>query len=239
MAARHAIYTATSRWSGEMSREVTPGAVLRAAARVVYGDLVTIVATSLAFVLASLPVVTLGAALLALVDTWTAIVTARDTGAPVTERGRLRLFARSFRRNLRAGVPYSLVLVVVTGLTVVYAVVGVARRSGLFVLAAVVGGYIVIGVTLWCLRAASIQVRAEPALPFRTTVAQAGVMLADRPYFAVLVATLVAVLVVLGALVRVAVPLLVPAVLAVVEVVAFEELAGEGAAAVRETYRSS
>jgi hypothetical protein len=64
-------------------------------------------------------------------------------------------------------------------------------------------------------------------------------MLADRPYFAVLVATLVAGLVVLGALVRVAVPLLVPAVLAVVEVVAFEELAGEGAAAVRETYRSS
>lgn len=235
----HAIYTMTSRWSGEMSRAVTPSAVLRAAARVVYGDLVTVVTTSLAFVLASLPLVTLGAALLALVDTWTTVITERDTGAPVTERDRLRLFARSFRRSLRPGLPYSLVLVAVTGLTAVYAVVGLARQSGLFVLAAVVGGYVVVGATLWCLRAASIQARTTPTPPIRVAVERAGVMLADRPYFTVLVATLVIALVVLGALVRVAVPLLLPAVLAVVEVVAFEELAGEGAAAVRETYRSS
>jgi hypothetical protein len=218
-------------------REVTPSAVLRAAARVVYGDLVTVVITSLAFALASLPLVTLGAALLALVDTWTTVVTERDRGAPVTERGRLRLFARSFRRHLRTGLPYSLALVFVTGLTIVYAVVGLARQSGLFVLAAVVGGYLVVGVTLWCLRAASIQVRTTPTPPTRVAFGQAGATLVDRPYFAVLVATLVVVLVVLGALVRVAVPLLLPAVLAVVEVVAFEEVTGEGAAAVRETYR--
>lgn len=220
-----------------MSPEVTPGAVLRAAARVVYGDLVTVVATSLAFALAALPVVTLGAALLALVDTWTTVVTERDTGAPVTERGRLRLFARSFRSHLWAGVPYSLVLLAVTGLTAVYAVVGVARGSGLFLLAAVVGGYLVIGALLWCLRAASVQVRTVPVPPTRVAFGRAGVTLADRPYFAVLVATLAAALVVAGALVRVAVPLVLPGVLAVVEVVAFEELAGEGAAAVRETYR--
>lgn len=220
-----------------MSQEVTPGTVLKAAARVVYADLVTVVATSLAFVLVSVPLVTVGAAVLALVETWTTVVTHRDTGAPVTERGRLELFWRSFRRHLRAGVPYSVLLVAVVGLTVVYAVVGLTQQSGLFVLAAVVGGYLVVGVTLWCLRAASIQVRTDPTPPTRPAFERAGVTLLDRPYFAVLVATLVATLVVVGAVVRVAVPLLLPAVLAVVEVVAFEELAGDGAAAVRETYR--
>lgn len=220
-----------------MSKEVSPGSVFRAAGRVVYGDLVTIVATSLAFVVVSLPVVTLGAALLALVETWTVIVTGRDTGAPVSERGRLALFWRSFRGHLRTGLPYSVLLVAVTGLTVVYAVVGLTQQSGLYVLAAAVGGYVIVGVTLWCLRAASIQIRTEPTPPTRLAFERAGVMLLDRPYFAVLVATLVATLVVVGAMLRVAVPLLLPAVLAVVEVVAFEELAGDGAASVRETYR--
>ncbi|WP_435127419.1 hypothetical protein [Halobaculum sp. D14] len=220
-----------------MSQEVTPGAVLRAAARVLYTELVTVVLTSVAFVVVALPLVTIGAGVLALVETWTTIITERDTGAPVTERERLRLFARSVRRHLRAGVPYSVVLLAVTGLTVVYAVVGLSTQSGVFVVAAVVGVYAVIGVTMWCLRAASVSVRTEPTPPTRAAAERAGLMLLDRPYFTVLVATFAVVVVVLGALVRVAVPLLVPAVLAVVEVVAFEELAGEGAAEVRATYR--
>ncbi|WP_435065091.1 hypothetical protein [Halobaculum sp. EA56] len=219
-----------------MSQEVTPGAVLWAAARVLYTELVTVVSTSLAFVVVALPLVTVGAGVLALVETWTTIIGKRDTGAPVTERARLRLFVRSVRRHLWAGLPYSVALLGVTGLTAVYAAVGLSTRSGVFVIAAIVGVYAVIGVTLWCLRAASVAVRTEPTPPARVAIERAGLTLLDRPYFTVLVATLAAVVVVLGALVRVAVPLLVPAVLAVVEVVAFEELAGEGAAAVRATY---
>ena len=83
----------------------------------------------------------------------------------MTERGRLRLFARSFSRQLWAGLPYSVLLLADAAPTAVYATVGLARQSGLFVLAAVVGGYFVVGVTLWCLRAASIRVRTEPAPP--------------------------------------------------------------------------
>lgn len=222
-----------------MSGEVTPGTVLRAAARAVYGDLVTVVTTSIAFVIAALPVLTLGAALLALVETWTTVITERDTGAPVTERGRLALFARSFRANLRAGLPYSVVLLAVSGLTTVYALAGVATQSGVLVVAAVVGIYFVVFATLWCLRAASLQVRSDPRPPTKVAFEQAGLMLIDRPYFAVLVATLVAVVGVVGAVLRIAVPLLVPGVLAVLEVVSFEEVAGEGAAAVRTTYRRS
>lgn len=220
-----------------MGRELTPGMVLRGVARAVYSDLVTVVTTSLAFVVVSLPLVTVGAALLALVDTWTTIITQRDTGAPVTERGRLSFFGRSVVSHFRAGIPYSVVLLTVTALTTLYALVGLQQQSGVFVLAAGVGVYVVIGVTMWCLRAASIHVRTDPSPSLRDAFEQAGLMLLDRPYFAVLIATLAAVVVILATLLRVAVPLLVPTTLAIVEVVSFEELAGEGAATVRATYR--
>jgi hypothetical protein len=220
-----------------MTRELSPGLVLRAVARVVYGDLVTVIATSVAFVLASLPVVTLGAAVLALVDTWTEVVTRRDTGAPPSERGRLRVFVDAYRRHLRAGVPYSVLFVVVVALTAVYATFGVARQSGVFVLAAIVGAYVVVVATVWSLRAASFQTREEPPIPTRMAFERAGLSLVDRPAFAVVLSTVAAVVLVGGAALRVTFPLLVPGVLAVLEVVAFEEHVGDGAAAVRATYR--
>ena len=220
-----------------MTRELSPGTVLRAVARVVYADLVTVILTSVAFVLASLPVVTLGAAVLALVDTWTTVVTRRDTGAPPSERGRMRVFAASFRRHLRGGLPYGLLLLAVVGLTAVYATLGITRQSGLFVVAAVVGVYLVVVATAWSLRAASFQTRSDPAIGAREAFERAGLSLADEPAFAVLLSALAGTVLVAGAALRVTLPLLVPAILAVVEVVAFEELAGDGAATVRATYR--
>jgi len=220
-----------------MARELSPGLVLRAAGRVTYGDLVTVVATSVAFVLASLPIVTLGAALLALVETWTTVITRRDTGAPPSERGRLRLFAASYRRHLRAGVLYSVLFVVVVGLTAVYAAFGVARQSGVFVIAAIVGAYVVVLVTVWSLRAASVQMREDPAVGVRLAFERAGLTLVDRPAFAIVLSTIAAVVLVGGVALRVTFPLLVPGILAVLEVVAFEEHLGDGAATVRATYR--
>jgi hypothetical protein len=220
-----------------MSRELSPGLVLRAVARATYGDLVTVIATSVAFVLASLPIVTIGAALLALVETWTEVVTRRDTGAPPSERGRVRLFASSYRRHLRDGVPYSLLFVVVVGLTAVYAAFGVAQRSGVFVVAAIVGGYLVVIATVWSLRAASVQTREDHPIGVRVAFERAGLTLVDRPAFAVVLSTIAAVVLVGGAALRVTFPLLVPGILAVLEVIAFEEHLGDGAATVRATYR--
>lgn len=220
-----------------MADEVSPGTTLRAVARVVYGDLVTVVATSLLFVLAALPLVTLGGALLALVATWTEVVTRRDTGAPPSERGRGALFLDALWRNVRAGVPYSVLLVAVAGLTGVYYAVGVTRGSGLFLLAALVGLYAAVGALAWCLRAASFRVRTDRPLGAREAFHLAGRTFLDEPAFAVLVGVGFAVALSVGAVVRVLLPLVVPGVLVVVEVVAFEELAGDGAGAVRATYR--
>jgi hypothetical protein len=220
-----------------MARELSPGLVLRAVARVVYADLVTVVVTSVAFVVASLPIVTIGAAVLALVDTWTDVITHRDTGAPPSERGRLGLFATSYRRHLRTGLPYSLLFVAVVGLTAVYASFGLAQESGPFVVAAIVGVYLVVVVTVWSLRAATFQTREEPPITTRMAFERAGLTLLDRPAFAVILSTIVGVVLVGGAALRVTFPLLVPGILAVVEVVAFEEHVGDGAATVRATYR--
>jgi hypothetical protein len=66
---------------------------------------------------------------------------------------------------------------------------------------------------------------------------RAGLTLLDRPAFAVILSTIVGVVLVGGAALRVTFPLLVPGILAVVEVVAFEEHVGDGAATVRATYR--
>jgi len=66
---------------------------------------------------------------------------------------------------------------------------------------------------------------------------RAGLTLVDRPAFAIVLSTVAAVVLVGGVALRVTFPLLVPGILAVLEVVAFEEHLGDGAATVRATYR--
>jgi len=105
------------------------------------------------------------------------------------------------------------------------------------VVAAIVGVYLVVLATVWSLRAASIQTREDQPLATRVTFERAGLSLVDRPAFAVLLSTIAAVVLVGGAALRVAFPLLVPGILAILEVVAFEEQLGDGAATVRATYR--
>lgn len=220
-----------------MSAGVRPGTVATAVARVVYTDLLTVVVTSLLFVVASLPVVSLGAALLALVETWTVVITQRDSGAPPSERGRTRLFVAAFRRHLVAGLPYSLLLSAVAGLTALYYAVGIARGSSVFLLATLAGLYAVVIVTVWSLRAASFRVRADPPLGVRRAIGRAGRTFVDHLSFSVLVAAGVGAVLLAATAARIVIALVLPGALAIIEIVAFEEIAGDGAAAVRSTYR--
>ena len=220
-----------------MSAGVRPGTVVTTVGRVVYTDLLTVVVTSLLFVVVSLPVVSLGAALLALVETWTVVVTRRDSGAPPSERGRARLFIAAFRRHLVAGLPYSFVLSTVVGLTALYYAVGIMRGSSPFLLATLVGLYAVVIATVWSLRAASFRVRADPPLGVRRAVGRTGRTFVDHPYFSVLVAAAIGGVLLVATAVRVVIALVLPGALAIIEIVAFEEIAGDGAAAVRSTYR--
>lgn len=209
----------------------SPTTAVTTAVRVLYAELVTVVVTSLLATLASLPLVTVGPAILAAVDVLTTVVTRRDTGAPPTERERARLFARSFRRNVRAGLPFSLLLVAVGGVTAFYYVVGATRERGGLLLLALVGGYGLVCALALTYRVGSVRARVSPPPSTVDALRMAGRSFTAYTSYTVLWLCAVAALLLSASVVPVTSPALF-GVLAVGEVVTFEAVTGDGAAAV-------
>lgn len=210
----------------------SPVATATTAVRLLYAELVTVVLTSLLVALASLPLVTVGPAILAGVEVLTTVVTRRDTGAPPTERGRFRLFVDAVRRNLGAGLPFSLLLLSVGGLTTFYYVVGTTRGDGGLLLLALLGAYGVVGAFALTLRAGSFRARTSPPPSVFSAVRMAGQSFTEHLSYTVLWFVALAGLLGVASAVPVTIVVLLPGVLAVLEVVAFEAVVGDGAAAV-------
>lgn len=202
------------------------------AARVIYAELVTVVVASVLTTVAALPLVTVGPAVLAAVEVLTTVVTRRDTGAPPSERRRARLFAEAFRRNLRAGLPFSLLLLAVGGMTAFYYVVGTARDDGGLLVLALLGSYGVVGAVALTLRVGSFRARSSPSSSAFEAVRMAVRSFAEYGSYTVLWVVALAGLLAAAIVVPVTVPLVVPGVLAAGEVVAFDAAVGDGAAAV-------
>ncbi|ESP89777.1 DUF624 domain-containing protein [Candidatus Halobonum tyrrellensis] len=209
----------------------SPIATATTVLRITYAELVTVVVTSLLATVASLPLVTVGPAILAAVDVVTTVVTRRDTGAPPTERERARLFARAFRRNVRAGLPFGLLVVAVGGLTAFYYVVGVTRERGGVLLLSLVGGYGVVCALAVTYRVGSVRARVSPPPSTVDALRMAGRSFTAYTSYTILWLCAVAALLVTASVVPVASPALF-GVLAVGEVVTFEAVMGDGAAAV-------
>ncbi|MDG5819016.1 hypothetical protein [Natronococcus sp. A-GB7] len=204
--------------------------------RIAYSDLLTLAIVSVLATIASLPLVTVGAAIVALVDTVTAVVTGEGRGGPTKERQRIRLFLESFRANLRRGLPYSAVLlgtIVVAG----YYVLGAAEGSGLFLIGALLGLYAIVIVLAWLLRTASVAVRSSDEPAFLDAAREGAYIGLEYPWYTALQ------LVTVGGILLVAFPfppayaLVVPGLLALLEVVTFEETAGRGAMSLVRAYR--
>jgi len=215
---------------------IRPGTVVRALVRTAYGDLVTLVTTSAIFVALSLPVLTAGASLLALVEVWTDAVYTELEGGEVSERDRARSFLAHWRDSLLAGLPYSLILGTVVAGTFAYVRLLVATRAGLFLIWTVASFYLVAIVVVVLLRAASIRARTDEPLSFRPAVRRALSSLAEAPGFTVLTVTAAGLVVLLWLVSEVLFVLVVPGFLAAGEVVAFEELFGVGAEKIRIAY---
>lgn len=204
--------------------------------RVAYSDLVTIAIVSVLATVASIPLVTVGAAILALVETVTVVVTGEGRGGPTTERQRIRLFLDSFRSNLRRGLPYSLVFVG-TVLATGYYVLGATTGSGVFLIGSLLGLYALVIVVAWLLRIASLTVRASDDLEFVEAARDGAYLALEYPWYTALQ------LFTVGGILLVAFPfppayaLVVPGLLAVLEVVAFEETSGRGAMSLVRAYR--
>ncbi|WP_254546647.1 YesL family protein [Halomarina pelagica] len=216
-----------------------PAAALAAFGRAVYSDLVSIVVLSVLFSLVSLPLVTIGAATIALVETLTDVVSGELEGGGVSERDRVVHFLETFRANVRRGLPLSVLLLAVVVVTGIYSTIALAARDASFLLGAVVGLYATVIAAALCLRTASLLVRApadrRPAM--RAALHDAAYHLLETPSFSVLVLVFASVLIALCVALQVAVVLLLPGLLGLLEVVSFEETSGEGARRVVLAYR--
>lgn len=214
------------------------GTVVRAVGRVCYAEALAIAWSSALFVLGSLPLLTVGASLLALVEIWITVVTTESAGKTTSERELLRLFIDTWRDNIVAGIPYSLALSVVVAGSFVYFVLGSASESGLFLLWTLVGLYLVVIVLGWEFRAASVRMRSPAAdrPRFREAMERAAYSLIENSGYTVLHLAWFAGVLLLLAVLPPAFVLLGPAVFAVSETVGFEELFGDGAETVRAAY---
>ncbi|QGA84390.1 hypothetical protein [Halomicrobium sp. LC1Hm] len=210
----------------------SPTTTVTTTVRVLYAEVVTVVVTSLLAALASLPLLTVGPAVLAAVEVLTTVVTRRDTGAPPSERERARLFVRSLRRNLRTGLPFSLLILAVSGVTAFYYVVGTSQERGDLLLLSLVGAYGVVGVLALTLRVGSYRARTSPVPAAVDALRMAGGSLTASLSYTVLWLVALATLLFLASVVPLLAPVLVFGVAGVGEVVSFEAVAGDGAAAV-------
>ncbi|WP_435066211.1 hypothetical protein [Halobaculum sp. EA56] len=213
-----------------------PAGALAAFGRASYADLTSVVALSVAFWLVAAPLVTVGPAVLGIAAATHDGVAGRTAGETRSERDRLRLFAATVRGQFRRGLWLSVPPLAVAAVTGWYAGVAVATRSGPLLLGAVVGVYALVAVCVATFRAATLLVREDaPAAP--RALWDAGRHLLETPAFSALHALFFALVTALCLGLGVAVVLLLPGLLAVLEVVAYEETAGGGAIRVVKAYR--
>jgi|GEM_PF-1173422 hypothetical protein len=210
---------------------------ITAVSRVIFSDLLTIVWVSMLFALLSLPLLTLGAAMLAAVETLTTVITGEGRGGPTTERERIRVFLGSFRGHLSHGVPYSVVTVVVVATMVFYVLTASADETGLLFLGALMGLYAIVICFAWLLRAGSITIRSTEPVGFVDAAREAAYQAFSYPWYAAIQLITVGVILLVAFVVPPAYVLLVPGLLVVLEVVTFEETEGQGAMTVVRAYR--
>lgn len=217
------------------TKQLDPLAAFSAFGRAAYGDAFSVVLLSLCFVVVSLPLLTVGPALLALLDVMTDAVTAKMEGRKSTERERIRRFFGRFRENLGVGAILSILLLGAVAAEATYLSLALSTGRGSFLVGAAVGAYVLLLGVVLCLRTGSLLARGAPSL--RAAGRDAALHLVETPSFTVLYAFLVGAVALVCGAVGVAVPLLLPGLLAVLEVVAFEEQSGVGAASVVRAYR--
>ncbi|GAA0217948.1 hypothetical protein [Halobaculum roseum] len=213
-----------------------PAGALAAFGRAAYSDLTSVVALSLLFSVAAIPVVTLGPAIIAIVAATHEGVTERTAGGRTTERERIGVFVRTFRSAFRRGALLTALPVAVAAVTVWYAGTAIASRSGPLLIGSLLGVYAFVATFAVAFRAATLLTR-EGAPSTRHALWDAARHLLAAPAFSALHVLFVGLVILICVGLGVAVPLLLPGLLAVLEVVAYEETAGGGAIRVVKAYQ--
>lgn len=214
------------------------GTVFRAVGRVCYTDALTLAWSSVLCILGSVPLVTTGASVLALTETWLTVINTETEGRTLTERRRLKLFIETWRANIRSGIPYGIVLVVVLGGSYAYLILSSVGGSGLYLVWTLLSLYLVVIVLGWEFRAASIRMRSPNSdrPGFREAMERGAYSLVERPGYTVLQFVGFGGVLLLAGLFPPAFVALGPGIIAVSESVGFEELFGDGAERIRAAY---
>jgi len=213
-----------------------PAGALAAFGRAAYSDLTSVVALSLLFSVAVIPVVTLGPAIIAIVAATHTGVTGRTAGGRTTDRERLGVFVRTFRSEFRRGSLLTVLPIAVAIVTVWYAGTAIASRSGPLLIGSLLGIYAFVAIITVTFRAATLLTREGAPSTWRALWDAARHLLA-MPTFTALHVLFVGLVILICAGLGIAVPLLLPGLFAVLEVVAYEETAGGGAIRVVKAYQ--
>jgi len=219
-----------------------PMLVLRSFGRIAISDALTIVVLSVLYSMASLSIITIGPALLALMDAFYASVSHTGTGggAPDSVAGRASHFVGSIWTHLRYGIPYTVVILAALFGGYVYIRLALFGESVQSLIASVVGLYAVVIVLVLLFRAADIVVREDESdrpgfiRGLRLAWSSLG---SNVPYSIIQVVVAIALAVVpIFALSPLVLVFALPGLLALLELLAYEELSGAGAKAIRFAY---
>lgn len=208
---------------------------LRSFVRLLYEEIVAVSIVSLFASLLAFPVVTIGPVCLAAVATTTTVAEHRNSPTALTDRERLGLFARSFRRYFRTGLAFSALILASAAIFVVYFLFAAANGSPVFWFGAGLGLYTLLAVVALTFRAGSVIVRAGEDAPSPAAAMRRGADIWLRsPGYAAVHLLIAGALQVGLLLVTPAAMVLLAGSLALLEVVAYEDLAGDGVASLFE-----
>lgn len=189
------------------------------AVKFTYRQIVLLVLCSLAFSLLSVLLIPAGAAVIALFET---IRTVPDEHR--SDLSRLKTYFRSVRRNLVAGLPLSVLLVVPPLATLLYLNLALAELSGYLLLAGLLCAYVSLVAFFLVFRVANVR-SLDPELGTRTAFRRAVDVSSAHPHFAVLHSCLIVATATLTVVLPPFVFLLFPGFVAVLEIAMYEEAA--------------
>lgn len=228
--------------SVESPAEGNPMAALSTYLRILWREIVSIVALSVLFSLATLSVVPMGAAMIALVDAFYTSVTFTGTGGGIPPRtiDRANYFMQQIWTYMRTGLVYTVVLLLSAVGLVLYPQLALFGGSVFWLLFGIVGVYATVLILVLSFRAGNLVVHAEERDDdrpgFRAAMGSAWSQLRDSPaYLAAHLVTATTIAIVCRAF-PLSLVFVLPGLLGLLEVVMYEELDGVGAKAIRYAY---
>ncbi len=199
--------------------------------KLLYYEMASLILLSIAFWVVSAPVVTFGAAVLAMFDIVRGIY---DGDEPRGERRRLRRFFSSVKVHLADGLILSLLITFVVINTAWYFSIALSGANIRFIVGGLLGLYALFLLAVFICRTVNFHVVRN--VDWWTSLRSAASTWAAQPTLTVLQVTIVTIAVLVTVLIPLALVLIIPAAITLFEFVYYDELAGNNPQVVLTRY---